>query len=84
MSDGDVRWRVLTTRIRDAEISRSAHSNLCLLLIIAMPNGSELSRSGHYRLCRRGCEDVPGIVGIREAQPRRIRATAACEVTSVV
>ena len=34
--------------------------------------------------CRRGCEDVPGIIGIRETQPRRIRATAACEITSVV
>ena len=33
---------------------------------------------------RRGCERPPGILGIRVSLPHRIRATAACEVTSVV
>jgi hypothetical protein len=35
-------------------------------------------------ICRRGCEHPPGILGIRDAKPPRIRATAACEVTNVV
>lgn len=84
-SDGDVRWRSLIhTHTRRLDHTIGALKNM----FKSDPRDAGPSLRylvpGVLVMCRRGCEHPPGIVGIRVSQPHRIRATAACEVTSVL